>query len=278
MSIPTLAIFIAGTDTGVGKTVVASALAAALSRRGLNVGVMKPVESGCTINPALAGDDLSAMLRLAKHSDAPPPVEILARAPREALLPEDALRLQRFAESSVSLDQINPYRFAPPLCPYVAATLSQRPIDVSNILSTFQTLRDNCDFLIVEGAGGLLVPITAEVLVIDLIKEMEIPALLVGRSSLGTINHTLLSIEALRRRDIPVSGIVLNRLADAFQPEEASNPQLIEMAAGDLIRGVLPYIPHEKRDDIDYLAQRIHVCVDIDAILAGGSLLADTEA
>lgn len=280
MSFKTPCLFVTATDTGVGKTLVASALAAALHRRGLTVGVMKPAESGCTIDPALVGDDLAAMLRLARHSTSPPPVEVLAQAPRESLQPQDAIRLKHFSGSTENLDLINPYRFAPPLAPLVAATLSGQSISTSTIMDAFETLRARCDFLIVEGAGGLLVPLSRELLVVDLIQKMQIPALLVGRSSLGTINHTLLSIEALHHRNIAVSGIVLNRLTKDVLAEEASNPHLIENQTGDLIRGVLPFFAAEKRDDVDYLAQRFHVCVDIDAILQGRpqNLFADAEA
>src|SRR3990170_937540 len=125
------AYFITGTDTGVGKTFVASGIAAALKGEGFGVGVMKPVETGCAIRNG-------------------------------AVIPADAVRLKEAAGSIEPLDAINPYRFLSPLAPAVAARLEGVAISLERIRDCFQEIADKNDVTIVEGAGGLLAPLTGE--------------------------------------------------------------------------------------------------------------------
>ena len=275
-----LGIFVAGTDTGIGKTTVAAGLAAALHRRGMRVAVMKPVETDCPFeedtsahpqlddqSEAISSAQAATLNRLAALAGAPPPT-ISAKAPPQALRPRDALRLRRFAKAEhCPLDQINPYRYAPPLAPAVAARLANRPIELAHILECQKRLLQGSDVLIVEGAGGLMVPLDDRHLIIDLIAQMQLTTLLVAHSGLGTINHSLLSLEALRRRGLPVCGLVLNRLQAQPRPEEAANPLQIEAFAETTVRGVLPHVTTKQLDDTDYMAQRLRVHVDLDAIL-----------
>lgn len=203
-------IFITGTDTGVGKTYVAAGIAEAL-RDMLNVGVMKPVETGC---PTRKGD----------------------------LVPRDAYRLINASAVNDELDLVNPYRFSKPLAPYVAAGLEGTKISMSRIMKAFQTLNRRHEFLIVEGAGGVMVPLTKEVTFLDLAQVMRIPVLIVARPGLGTINHTLLTVAALRTRRIPMAGIVINYAqAQAQGIAEKTNPTTIEKISGVQILSSVPF-------------------------------------
>lgn len=262
-------IFVTGTDTGVGKTLVSCALAALLRHRGARVAVMKPVETGCPLIEDRSTKGIDGVLAAPDHQIArPPPSMYLSAAPEALLSPLDALALMRFSGCSAPLDRVNPYRYALPVAPATAARLADRPIDPDEILAAFTALSNDSDFIIVEGAGGLLVPLTSDVLIIDLIARMHLPALLVGRSILGTINHCLLSIEALQRRAVPLRGVVLNRpVAEPPRPEEATNPEQIERFAGPVVRGVLPHLDDDQREDANLLASRFRVHVDVDALL-----------
>ena len=278
---PCPALFVCGTDTGVGKTLVASALAGTLARRGMRVGVMKPVETGCAPKPTATLDgqgDAGALdeegvrsLETLRRIAGPPPAGALSSVPPEALAPADALLLIQRSGCDAPLDRVNPYRYAPPLAPAVAARLAQRPIDPARILGCLDQLRASFDFVVVEGAGGLMVPLTDELLLVDLLARSGLPALLVGRSALGTINHTLLSLEALERRRTPLAGVVLSRSARRPDPAEAANPLEIERYGGELIRGILPYFSDEELRDDEHLLERFRFHVDVDAILAASS-------
>lgn len=172
-------IFITGTDTGVGKTYVACGIASELRKNGIDVGVMKPAESGCRIR-------------------------------KGSLIPADALALAQAAEVNDHLDLVNTYRFREPLAPAVAARLEGKRIDLRAILRSFRTLASRHDFMLVEGAGGIMVPLTSRLTYLDLAAKIGFPALIVARPNLGTINHTLLTVEALRKRSVPILGICIN--------------------------------------------------------------------
>jgi dethiobiotin synthetase len=194
-------IFITGTDTGVGKTYVAAGIAAEL-RNMLNVGVMKPVETGC---------------RMRKGN----------------LVPRDAFHLIKSSTVRDELDLVNPYRFSKPLAPYVAAGLEGKKIGITKIMKAFRVLSRRHDFMIVEGAGGIMVPLTKENTFLDLAQAMRLPVLIVARPGLGTINHTLLTIAALRARRIPIAGIVINYAGEQVKGiAERTNPITIEKVSG----------------------------------------------
>jgi dethiobiotin synthetase len=204
-------IFITGTDTGVGKTYVASGIAAELSRRGVNVGVMKPAETGCS--------------------------------KREGkLVPRDALRLMRSGQVRDPLSLVNPYRFQKPLAPLVAAGLVGKSIEPEKILVAFRTLSRRRRFMIVEGAGGILVPLRKDYSYLDLARALGLPVLIVARPGLGTINHTLLTIAALKAGGVPVAGIVMNSARkQGTGMAEATNPRVIEKISGIRIWGAVAF-------------------------------------
>lgn len=211
MNIKGKGIFITGTDTGVGKTYVAAGLAAALKNRSVDVGVMKPAETGC-------------------------------RMRNGRMIPKDALRLMRSAGVKDALSLVNPYRFRAPLAPAVAAELERKTIDPARIVSAFQTLSTRHSYMIVEGAGGIMVPLTGEYAYLDLAKELDVPVLIVARPGLGTINHAMLTIAALRGRKISIAGIIINYAQDGKTGlAEKTNPATIENLSGIRIAGIIPY-------------------------------------
>lgn len=202
-------IFITGTDTGVGKTVVACALAAAIRRAKpeLRIGVCKPFATGC-------------------------------RRDREGLVNEDAEALAHFADCRLPLDVINPVRFAQPLAPAVAASLEHTNADVAAIARSLRELDQHSDLLIVEGVGGVEVPIDPqrpEITVKHMIASIGYPAMIVARPNLGTLNHTALTVGALRNARCMLGPIVLNGYdADAAKqdPSMADNGKWISKQCG----------------------------------------------
>lgn len=203
--------FVTGTDTGVGKTVIAGALAVLLRECGRQVGVFKPVATGCR------------------------------RDPRLGLASEDAEFLAHCAESADTLETINPVRYAGDLAPMVAAERKKQAIDWTAIRQAWRRIRGASQWVVVEGAGGLLVPIDASRNMADLAGELGLPLIIVARPGLGTINHTLLTIEAARTRQLPISAVVIN----GYHPHSATlaeetNPEVIGRLAGIRIPLIVP--------------------------------------
>lgn len=205
------AVFVTGTDTGVGKTFVAAGLAAALRRRGVDVGVMKPVATG-------RSGDARALIRASGSRD--------------------------------SLKLINPVHLKAPLSPHLAAKLESKRVDVRVIERAFKALLTRHEGVIVEGAGGLLVPIRDGFTFADLAKRLRLPLLIVARDTLGTINHTSLTVEAARARGLKVLGVVVNRTKSG-RPDlaERLNPAAIAEATGVPVLAVLPWRPSARAFD-----------------------------
>jgi dethiobiotin synthetase len=206
-------IFITGTDTGVGKTAVTAALALTLVRQGHDVGVMKPVETG--ISPS--GDAKS-----------------------------DAVRLRTVVKSTDLLTEIRPYVFRLPLAPLDAARHEKKTISLQKILRVFQSLSAKHEILLSEGAGGIYVPITQQLMIIDLIDKMKSAVLVVARAGLGGVNHALLTLAALRQRQIPVLALVLNPTSQArsatAREQERSTLRLLRQRVDVPVIGPLPYV------------------------------------
>jgi dethiobiotin synthetase len=189
--------FITATDTNVGKTYVAQALARGLLETGLSVGVMKPVETGCVSDETFTG----------------------------GLRPADAVKLKEASLSEAPLELINPYRYCAPLAPNIAAREAGDKIELKEIQTHFEELAQMCDVMIVEGAGGVMVPLNDNETTLDLMKLLGLPIIIVAPSRLGCINHTLLTYNAAIGAGLSVAGIILNQpdsLVDESTPLNAS--------------------------------------------------------
>ena len=192
-----------------GKSVVAAALCAALVERGDSVTAFKPVVTGVDEPPG----------------EWPPDDELLARAAGRGQSPE----------------QVAPYRFGPPLSPHYAAELAGETIEPARLVTVARATGDGP--LIAEGVGGLLVPITPGYLVRDLAIELGLPVVIAARTGLGTINHTLLTIEAARAAGLTVVGVVMTPWPAAPEPIELSNRATVERLGGAPVSGLPPTDP-----------------------------------
>jgi dethiobiotin synthetase len=208
-------IFITGTDTGVGKTFIAGALARQLRSEGVDVGVMKPIETGCG----------------------------------SKLIPADAVYLKKMAKVNDALESIVPYRFKDPLAPWPASIRERKKIALKKILAAYENLKNKHSFMIVEGVGGLLVPITERLDVVDLVLAMNLPVLLVARAGLGTLNHTRLTLEYGKDRGISFVGIILNQAQSSQTIADKSNPSILANKTDVPIIGRFPYIENVDYDD-----------------------------
>ena len=229
-------IFVTGTDTGVGKTIISAALALTLKEEGLDVGVMKPIESG-------------------------------ALPSKEGLLPQDALFLREVSGVKDPLELLNPYRFEAPLAPAPASSLVGKEIDLEKIKEAFHKLSSRHQVVVVEGVGGLLVPLSDKVLLPQLIKLLGIPLLLVARASLGTINHTLLSLYYCKREGMKVIGFILNRSSDEDDPSQRDNPHYISLFTDIPYLGTFPFLKGRSTRNPSSLSQAFREGIDLSFIL-----------
>jgi len=200
-------LFIAGTDTGVGKTMVGCALLRAARDRRRCLVPFKPAETG--IDPE----------------------------------PLDAVRLHHAAGAPVPLDRVCLYPLRLPAAPQAAAAREGVAISLQPILQRARELASAGDGLLVEAAGGLLVPYAPGLTGADLAQHLGFPVLLVARAALGTINHTALSVSELRRRQLEIAGVVLVQTEAVHQPHEEANAPLIEQLTGIAPLGILPHLP-----------------------------------
>jgi dethiobiotin synthetase len=208
ISIPGL--FITATDTEVGKTVIAGAIANHFLRRGARVAVSKPAASGCV------------------HR-------------REGLVSEDAEFLASCADARFPLDLICTQRDKEPLAPAVASERAKEPLDWGMIDRSLKLMARESDVMIVEGIGGIMVPMDKEHTTLDLAKWLGLPTVIVARAALGTINHSLLTIDALRRAGVEVAGVVINRYPpDTPGTAEETSPRQIERYGKVPILAIVP--------------------------------------
>mgnify|MGYP001558786964 CR=1 FL=1 len=205
-------IFITGTDTDVGKTVITACLAAALLRKGMKVAVYKPVQCGSLLKGKVKSPDLALVKKL----------------------------------SGISENNLfNDYSFKFASSPHLAAELEHKKVDVDVIKNQYNKLSKKFDYVLIEGAGGLLVPLTREYTVMDLIKELEVPALVIARAGLGTINHTSLTISALKSKKIKIIGIIMNYFKGGKIEED--NKKIIGHLNGIPIVGSVPFSKNLKK-------------------------------
>lgn len=205
--------FVTGTDTGVGKTVVATGLARLLIERGFRVGVMKPIETGC--------DVIS-----------------------DKELPHDGRLLAEAARIVGENQWVVPCRYAEPLAPLVAARREKKPVDFSAIWRAWEHLQKNYELAVVEGAGGLSVPIIEGFTMADLAQEMKLPLLIVARPALGTLNHTFLTVHYARSKNLNLIGIVISGYDKTTNDiAEQTNPGMLEELCELPVLGCVPKFP-----------------------------------
>jgi dethiobiotin synthetase len=202
---PAPGLFVTGTDTGVGKTVVACALVRGLRRAGLDVGVMKAMETG--VGPQG---------------------------------PLDAAALRDAAESPDPLEELCPLRFALPAAPNVAARHEGTAVDLTPVRRAFRRLASRHQAVIVEGAGGLLVPTTDDASMADLAAELGLPLVVVARAALGTINHTLLTLSEAQRRGLTVAGVVISHAGGPLSDADEANLGYLRERLGSRLLGEVP--------------------------------------
>lgn len=211
------AFLVTGTDTGVGKTLVTGGIAAALARKGVDVGVMKPFATG-------------------------------ARRLRGGLVSEDALFLRKAAGVDDPLDLLNPVCLEPPLAPAMAAKVARKPIDLRRVWAAWAELTRRHSTMIVEGVGGLLVPLSTRLTVADLARRWKLPLVIVTRPTLGTLNHTALTVDAARSRGLTVLGLVINAAARPGRTlAERLNPDALRRDTGLPILGQVPFLGDPRR-------------------------------
>jgi dethiobiotin synthetase len=204
-------LFITATDTGVGKTLVAGAIAKILSQKGKKVGIFKPVATGC-------------------------------KKTKQGLVSEDAEFLAHCADSEFALDIINPITFEIPAAPFACEKTENKKVDFEKIATAYNYIRSKTDLVIVEGIGGIRVPITKNIDVLSLAKAFALPIVIVTRAKLGTINHTLLTIDAIRQAGLLLAGVIINGYDEKTKNlAEKTNAAIIKESGKVEIMAVVPF-------------------------------------
>ncbi len=232
--------FITGTDTGTGKTIITGAVISALKASGINACGMKPFETGC-------------------------------RRQGEMLIPADGLFIKGISEIDEEINHITPYCFETPTAPFVASEIEGIDIDLSLVVSEFMGLAAKYSTVVVEGAGGILVPLKRNYFISDLIKDLGLPAIVVTRPSLGAINHSLLTVKYALHEGLEVAGIVINF---CMPPDnslaERTNPEIIKELSPVPVIGLFPHLKPP-----DYMNIRAAASKHLDTDILKNHLLRD---
>ena len=237
---PAQLLFITGTDTAVGKTMITAALAAYLRQRGIPVAVLKPVATGCRPGP------------------------------KAEPLSEDAEYLRATSGCQAPLNLINPVGYVAPLAPLAAAEQTGVPVDFAQLERAKEKLAEHSDWLLIEGIGGLAVPLSREWTVADLAKKWRAPLLVVARPALGTINHCVLTCAYAKARGCEVRGFVFNEVVPppGDDPSLASNSQYVASLTGRPCLGAFPWLSESQRNDWRVLADVCEKTLDVAQIFA----------
>jgi dethiobiotin synthetase len=201
-------LFITGTDTDVGKTYITAGLAVTLRKTGIDVGVMKPFAAGTAQKKGYKSEDIEILSRAAMACD-----------------PEKL---------------VNPQFFKIPASPYTAWKKLKTKPKVSTILSSFKKLTKLHDMILVEGMGGIMTPILKNYYITNLIKEMKIPTVIVTRSKVGTVNHTIMTVKMCEKYKIPIKGIIINNFDKGYPVKELKRD--LENLTGVKVLGSIPFI------------------------------------
>lgn len=226
-------IFVTGTDTNIGKTLVTAGLAAVMQSLGYKAGVYKPFQSGAVEkNGFLVSPDLAYVKQLDFY-----------------------------------VETLSTYLLKPPTAPYIAAEIDGVKMSLATVSREFQTLKQNCETVIVEGAGGLMVPVTKETTMADVAKMLDIPVLIVARPDLGTINHTLLTINQAKSSGLDIAGVIINRYPEGTNDVAIKTaPRLIEEYSDVNVLGIIPELPDFENIKPGEIINVFVNCVDIEKI------------
>lgn len=216
--------FVTGTDTGVGKTVVAAGMLRALGGLGYSTAGMKPVASGChTVDGELRNPD--------------------------------AEQLMGESNVTVAYNDLNPFAYAPPIAPHLAAAEAGRPIDVAHIAESYRRLAERARCVVVEGVGGWLVPLDSRHTVADLAATLRLPVILVVGLRLGCLNHALLSVGAIHRAGTQLAGWVANR----YTPDIDRDRGMVDTLRGRISAPFLGDLPFVSDDPVGAAATRLQM-------------------
>lgn len=205
------AIFVTGTDTNAGKTIVTGLLSRYISEKGYSVVTQKWIEAGSKNRHSR---DLKKHLKIMKRN-------------------KSSIEKYLFA--------VTPYIFKTACSPHLASRIENKKISINKIKKSFKLLSGKFDFVVVEGTGGLLVPLNEKDLIVDIVKDLKLKVLVVAKNKLGAINHTLLTIEALKRRKINILGVLFNNSPDSQEMIIKDNPQIIKKFTNTETFGILPW-------------------------------------
>jgi dethiobiotin synthetase len=230
--------FITGTDTGVGKTIITAALIKAAKFLGFSACGMKPIETGCLKSKF---KNKSSKLKVKE----------------EVLIPSDGMFLREIAGVNDSIDLVTPIRFKNPLAPLPASEIEGVPVEIDKIKKAYSKLSKKYDAVFIEGIGGLLAPIKKDYTVLDLARDFGLPIIVVARPDLGTINHTMLTVNYAIREGLTVSGIIINH----SQPTENSiaektNPYVIRQISTVSVLGIFPHLKELDAGTIEEAAKK----------------------
>lgn len=228
-------LFITGTDTDVGKTALSALLLAEIRRRGINAAPMKPAQTGCV-------------------GDAVPDLDY-------------SLSMASMDVSEEDYANMAPYRFVPACSPHLAAELAGTEIDIAEMVIAARALADDYEFILAEGAGGLIVPLNRRETMLDLMQALKFPILLAARPGLGTINHTLLSIRTLRSEGLEIAGVVFVNAGNQNPTFiESDNAATIEQFGKVPILGTIPYCEQLSQLNPNYDDLPIPVVAEIEKV------------
>lgn len=213
--------FVTGTDTGVGKTIITAALIKAAHLLGHKACGMKPIETGCL-----------------REGD--------------VYIPSDGMFIKTIAHMEETVNHVSPCCFENPLAPFPASEIEGRSVDVEKIQTAYRELSKKYDVIIVEGIGGLLVPVTRDYFVLDLAKDLGLPVIVVSKPGLGTINHTMLTVTHAIKEGLDVAGIIINySLPPENTPAEKTNPDVLKKVSPVPLIGIFPYLKDLESNTIE---------------------------
>ncbi|MDE1867276.1 MAG: dethiobiotin synthase [Thaumarchaeota archaeon] len=226
--------FITGTDTGVGKTAITAALAASLRKRNIDVGVMKPVASGIARKTGFRSSDVTLLHEAAQVND--------------------------------NEEMINPVFLPLPVSPFDAAKILNLKIDMKIVFERFHSLLKVHQMLLVEGIGGIMTPIARDFFVADMIKEMGLETIIVTRATLGTLNHTVMTVRMCKEYGIPVKGIIINYFDEKGSPAERNAPSTLHEITGLTILGTVPFVKDYQK--LETMTSAVEKNVNLDLFIS----------